>query len=140
MQAFFMSADASVAFLRLPSSPEARASPSELSGPMSEPIRLAKRVAELAGCSRSEAEQYIEGGWVTVDGETVEAPQRPASDERVEIDPAAETRRRRARHAAAPQAVGAPWAVASEEAPKKGKRWISKVQRRIDSIRAMLLA
>jgi 23S rRNA pseudouridine2604 synthase len=54
---------------------------------MSEPIRLAKRVAELTGCSRSEAEQYIEGGWVTVDGETVELPQRMVTTERVEIDP-----------------------------------------------------
>jgi 23S rRNA pseudouridine2604 synthase len=57
---------------------------------MPDPIRLAKRVAELTGCSRSEAEQYIEGGWVTVNGETVEAPQHPVTDERVEIDPAAE--------------------------------------------------
>lgn len=57
---------------------------------MPEPIRLAKRVAELTGCSRMEAEQYIEGGWVTVDGETVEAPQHPVTTERVEIDPAAE--------------------------------------------------
>lgn len=57
--------------------------------PMPEPIRLAKRVAELTGCSRAEADQYIEGGWVTVDGETVEAPQHPVTDERVEIDPAA---------------------------------------------------
>ena len=56
---------------------------------MPEPIRLAKRVAELTGCSRAEADQYIEGGWVTVDGETVEAPQHPVTDERVEIDPAA---------------------------------------------------
>jgi 23S rRNA pseudouridine2604 synthase len=54
---------------------------------MSEPIRLAKRVAELTGCSRSEAEQYIEGGWVSVDGETVELPQRLVTTERVEIDP-----------------------------------------------------
>ena len=30
--------------------------------------RLAKRVAQLLGCSRSEAEQYIEGGFVRVDG------------------------------------------------------------------------
>ena len=58
--------------------------------PMPEPIRLARRVVELTGCSRSEAEQYIEGGWVTVNGETVEAPQHPVTDERVEIDPAAE--------------------------------------------------
>ena len=57
---------------------------------MSEPVRLAKRVAELTGCSRTEAEQYIEGGWVNVDGETIEAPQHPVTTERVEIDPAAE--------------------------------------------------
>lgn len=35
--------------------------------------RLAKRVAEQAKCSRSQAEQYIEGGWVRVDGQVVEA-------------------------------------------------------------------
>ena len=35
---------------------------------MSEPVRLAKRVVALTRCSRREAEQYIEGGWVTVDG------------------------------------------------------------------------
>ena len=37
--------------------------------------RLAKRLADMLGCSRSEAEQYIAGGWVTVDGVVVEAPQ-----------------------------------------------------------------
>ncbi|MCY1282393.1 23S rRNA pseudouridine synthase [compost metagenome] len=42
---------------------------------MSDPIRLSKRVIELTGCSRREAELYIEGGWVTVDGEVVEQPQ-----------------------------------------------------------------
>ena len=35
---------------------------------MSEPIRLAKRLAALVPCSRREAELYIAGGWVTVDG------------------------------------------------------------------------
>ena len=39
---------------------------------MTDPVRLAKRVAEQFGCSRREAELYIEGGWVTVDGELVE--------------------------------------------------------------------
>lgn len=39
---------------------------------MSESVRLSKRVAELFACSRSEAEQYIEGGWVTVDGTIIE--------------------------------------------------------------------
>ncbi len=41
---------------------------------MNEPVRLAKRVAALVPCSRSEAEQYIEGGWVRVDGQVVEEP------------------------------------------------------------------
>ncbi len=57
---------------------------------MSEPIRLAKRVAQLAGCSRREADQYVQGGWVTVDGEVVDAPQHPITDQRVEIDPEAD--------------------------------------------------
>ena len=37
--------------------------------------RLAKRLAGMVPCSRSEAERYIEGGWVTVDGVVVEEPQ-----------------------------------------------------------------
>ncbi|MBT9512596.1 MAG: rRNA pseudouridine synthase [Acidovorax sp.] len=37
-------------------------------------IRLAKRVAEQLNCSRSTAEQFIEGGFVSVDGQVVEAP------------------------------------------------------------------
>jgi 23S rRNA pseudouridine2604 synthase len=37
--------------------------------------RLAKRVAALVPCSRREAEQYIGGGWVRVDGRVVEEPQ-----------------------------------------------------------------
>lgn len=41
---------------------------------MTDPVRLAKRLAEQLGCSRREAELFIEGGWVTVDGELVEAP------------------------------------------------------------------
>ena len=53
---------------------------------MTEPVRLAKRVAELKGCSRREAEQYIEGGWVKVDGMTVEEPQFRVADHAVEID------------------------------------------------------
>ena len=56
---------------------------------MSEPIRLARRVAQLCGCTRADAEQYIRNGWVSVDGQVVEAPQHPVTDERVELDPAA---------------------------------------------------
>jgi 23S rRNA pseudouridine2604 synthase len=56
---------------------------------MNEPVRLAKRVAALVPCSRREAEQYIEGGWVRVDGKVIEEPQFRVSDEKVELDPGA---------------------------------------------------
>ncbi len=54
---------------------------------MSDPVRLARRVAELARCSRAEAEQYVQGGWVRVDGRVVEDPARLVGQETVEIDP-----------------------------------------------------
>jgi 23S rRNA pseudouridine2604 synthase len=44
-------------------------------------IRLAKRVAEMIPCSRNEAEQYISGGWISVDGEVVEEPGARVLDE-----------------------------------------------------------
>src|SRR3546814_16333273 len=53
------------------------------------PERLARRDAELTGCSRAQAEQYIEGGWVRVDGAVVETPQFMVASERVELDPEA---------------------------------------------------
>jgi 23S rRNA pseudouridine2604 synthase len=54
---------------------------------MSEPIRLSKRLIELIGCSRREAELYIEGGWVTVDGEVIEEPQFKVDTQKVELNP-----------------------------------------------------
>lgn len=41
---------------------------------MTEAQRLSRRLIEVVGCSRREAELYIEGGWVTVDGEVVDLP------------------------------------------------------------------
>lgn len=41
---------------------------------MTESVRLAKSLAESIACSRREAECYIEGGWVLVDGVVVEEP------------------------------------------------------------------
>ena len=58
--------------------------------PMTEAIRLSKRLIELVGCSRREAELYIEGGWVTVDGVVVEEPQCKVSTEKVELLPDAD--------------------------------------------------
>ena len=54
-----------------------------------EPVRLSKQVAAMVPCSRSEAEQYIIGGWVRVNGKVVEEPQARVTDERIELDPAA---------------------------------------------------
>jgi 23S rRNA pseudouridine2604 synthase len=52
-----------------------------------EGIRLAKRVAALAGCSRREAELLIENGAVRVDGEPILLPQsRVHAHQQVEIE------------------------------------------------------
>lgn len=59
-----------------------------MSGTDNQPVRLAKRVAELKGCSRSEAERYIEGGWVTVNGTVIEVPAfKVAAQQTVAVDP-----------------------------------------------------
>lgn len=51
-------------------------------------IRLAKRVAEMIPCSRAQAERYIAGGWVSVDGEVVEDPaRRVAAGQHVALHP-----------------------------------------------------
>ena len=49
--------------------------------------RLSKRVAQMLGCSRREAEQTIEGGWVRVDGQVVEIPQHRVQAQTVTVDP-----------------------------------------------------
>lgn len=54
---------------------------------MTDPIRLSKRLIELVGCSRREAELYIEGGWVLVDGVVVQEPQFKVESQRVELLP-----------------------------------------------------
>jgi 23S rRNA pseudouridine2604 synthase len=49
--------------------------------------RLSKHVAHLMRCSRREAEQYIEGGWVSVNGRVVEEPMARVTDQTVVVDP-----------------------------------------------------
>lgn len=56
---------------------------------MSEPVRLSKRLAELLPCSRREAELYIEGGWVLVDGQIVEEPHFRVLAQQVALHPEA---------------------------------------------------
>jgi 23S rRNA pseudouridine2604 synthase len=53
-------------------------------------IRLAKHVQDMLSCSRREAELYIIGGWVRVDGEVIETPQhRVTATQQIALDPAA---------------------------------------------------
>ena len=56
---------------------------------MTTPVRLAKRLAEILPCSRREAELYIAGGWVMVDGLAVEEPQFMVSEQKIELHPEA---------------------------------------------------
>lgn len=57
---------------------------------MTEAVRLAKRLAASVPCSRGEAERYIAGGWVLVDGQVVEEPGlRVLPQQRVELLPQA---------------------------------------------------
>jgi len=49
--------------------------------------RLSKKVMQLKGCSRKEAEQYIEGGWVLVNGTVIEEPQHRVDQETVTLAP-----------------------------------------------------
>ncbi|MGI9150958.1 MAG: RNA pseudouridine synthase [Limnohabitans sp.] len=48
--------------------------------------RLSKRIMQLRACSRREAEQYIEAGFVRVDGVVVDTPQFRVSTQTVTVD------------------------------------------------------
>ncbi|MCA1769335.1 MAG: hypothetical protein LC652_05055 [Halomonas sp.] len=54
--------------------------------------RLSKRLARELPCSRREAELYISGGWVKVDGQIVEEPQFKILDQHIELAPGASPR------------------------------------------------
>jgi len=54
---------------------------------MSEPVRLSKRLIELMSFSRNEAQKYIEGGWVLVDGEVIDEPQFMVLDQKITMHP-----------------------------------------------------
>lgn len=55
--------------------------------PSSAAERLSKRVMALKDCSRKEAEQYIEGGWVQVNGVVIEEPQHRVDTQTITLDP-----------------------------------------------------
>jgi 23S rRNA pseudouridine2604 synthase len=51
-----------------------------------EPIRLNKRMADLGLCSRREADEWIERGWVKVNGEIAPMGLKVLPQDRVEVD------------------------------------------------------
>jgi len=57
--------------------------------PASEGIRLSKHLADQGLVSRREADEWIEAGWVKVDGAMAVLGQRVRPDQQIEIDPAA---------------------------------------------------
>src|SRR6185503_18718432 len=69
-----------------PPAPVAKAQPAENpDGP-----RLSKRMSELGLCSRREADEWIENGWVKVDGQVVSTlGARVSREAKIEIDQAA---------------------------------------------------
>ena len=75
----------------------AKAAPRAAPAPQSESTdpRLSKRMSELGLCSRREADEWIENGWVKVDGIVVSTlGTRVSPDARIEVDPAARRQQR----------------------------------------------
>ncbi|MDY0206744.1 MAG: RNA pseudouridine synthase [Pseudomonas sp.] len=56
---------------------------------MTDSVRLSKHLIDLIGCSRREAQLYIEGGWVLVNGSIIDEPQFQITDQLVELRPQA---------------------------------------------------
>ena len=65
--------------------------------PAAENPRLSKRMSELGLCSRREADEWIENGWVSVDGKVVSTlGARVPPEARIDVDPAARRQQREA--------------------------------------------
>ena len=56
------------------------------------PVRLNKRMADLGLCSRRQADDWIERGWVRVNGQVATLGLAVASNARIEVDPQARQR------------------------------------------------
>ena len=54
---------------------------------MTEPLRLSKRMSELGLCSRREADEWIERGWVRVDGKVIsELGSKVLPDQKIAVE------------------------------------------------------
>ena len=75
--------DARTAPSRGPAAPRAEAPPT------AQGVRLSKRLTEDGIASRREADEWIEAGWVRVDGRIARLGQRVTPGQRIDVDPAA---------------------------------------------------
>jgi len=74
----------------MPSSPPPTAPAGPARGEQPDLQGLSKRMSELGLCSRREADEWIENGWVKVDGAVVDTlGTRVSPHARIEVDPAA---------------------------------------------------
>ena len=55
-------------------------------------LRINKRIADMGLCSRREADEWVENGWVTVNGEVATMGQNVVPGDRIEIDQKAQER------------------------------------------------
>ncbi|MEB5963324.1 pseudouridine synthase [Comamonas testosteroni] len=55
-------------------------------------LRINKRIADMGLCSRREADEWVENGWVTVNGEVATMGQNVVPGDRIEIDRKAQER------------------------------------------------
>ncbi|WP_246610108.1 pseudouridine synthase [Comamonas fluminis] len=55
-------------------------------------IRINKRIADMGMCSRREADEWVENGWVKVNGEIAEMGQNVVPGDKIEIDQKAQDR------------------------------------------------
>ncbi|RDI12812.1 MULTISPECIES: pseudouridine synthase [Comamonas] len=55
-------------------------------------VRINKRIADMGLCSRREADEWVENGWVTVNGEVATMGQNVVPGDRIEIDQKAQER------------------------------------------------
>ncbi len=69
-----------------PSTGAMRRAPAPLGAAPNTPTRLNKRMAELGLCSRREADDWIDKGWVKVNGKVAEMGVKVSSDARIEVD------------------------------------------------------
>lgn len=63
--------------------------------PLKEGVRLSKRLTEMGQASRREADDWIDAGWVRVNGKLAVLGQRVGPEDRIGIDPAARTQQAR---------------------------------------------